>query len=119
MKNGLSPRLYAAVGGVKSQPPPSSRRPASVAAFKETAGDDLGLNFGSALEDVEDARIAKDAADLEFKREAVAAVDLQRLVGGRPGDAGGKKFRHAHFHITQPFAILIARGVLGDMAGDN
>jgi len=51
----------------------------------------MGLDLGGALEDREDARVAKHAADRIFEREAVAAVDLERVVGGGPGGAGGEQ----------------------------
>ena len=47
----------------------------------QAAGNHLSLNFRSALENVEDARIAKDATDLVFKGITIAAVDLQCSVG--------------------------------------
>ena len=47
---------------------------------EEPPRDDLRLNFGSPFEDVEDARIAEDPADLVFQRKAVAAVDVRRCV---------------------------------------
>ncbi len=51
-------------------------RPSLVGAFEEAAGDDLRLDLGRALEDVEDARVAQHAADGVLERKAVAAVDL-------------------------------------------
>ena len=47
----------------------------------------MRLDLGRALEDVEDAGVAQDAAHGIFHRVAVAAVDLQRVVGVAPGDA--------------------------------
>jgi hypothetical protein len=49
--------------------------------LQQSPRDDLRLDLGGTLEDVEDPRIAQDAADPVFQREAVAAVDLQRVVG--------------------------------------
>ena len=43
--------------------------------------DHLGLDLGGALEDVEDAGVAEHAADLVLLGIAIAAVDLQRVVG--------------------------------------
>ena len=57
---------------------------------KQTAGDDLRLNFGGPLKDVQDARVTQDAADLVFHGKAVAAVDLQRVIGAGPCDAGAE-----------------------------
>ena len=64
--------------------------PASVPAFQQPPGNHLRLNFGRTLEDVEDARIAEHAADRVFEGEAVAAVNLQCIVGGCPGNARAK-----------------------------
>src|SRR5262245_15338200 len=60
---------------------------ASVRPFKQAAGDHLGLDLGGAFEDVEDAGVAEDAAHGVLEREAVAAVDLDGIVGVGPGDA--------------------------------
>src|SRR3954466_13040049 len=49
----------------------------SVAAVQQPAGDDMRLDFGGALEDVEDARIAQYARHGVLQREAVPAMDLQ------------------------------------------
>ena len=61
-----------------------------LAALEQAAGDDLGLNFGSAFENVQDARIAENAAHRIFEREPVAAMDLHGIVGSRPGNACGQ-----------------------------
>src|SRR5207237_8674098 len=84
---------------------------ASIAAFEQTAGDDLRLDFGGTLEDVEDASIAEYARYLEFEGEAVAAVDLERIFGGRPGGAGGNELGHSGFNIAAPAQILLARRI--------
>src|SRR5579859_4922002 len=70
-----------------------------VAAIQQAPRDDLRLDLGGALEDVEDARIAENARDRKLEGEAVAAVDLNRIVGRRPGDAGGKELGHAGLEI--------------------
>jgi hypothetical protein len=41
----------------------------------------MRLNFGRPFEDVEDAGIAQNPADLVFKRVAIAAMDLKRVIG--------------------------------------
>jgi len=48
----------------------------------------MGLDLGGALEDRQDARVAQHAAHRIFKREAVAAMDLERIVGGGPLPTG-------------------------------
>ena len=57
------------------------------ASAEDAAGDDLRLDLSRTFEDVEDAGVAEDAGDFVLQREAVAAVDLQTIVGSRPGDA--------------------------------
>ena len=42
----------------------------------------MALNFRCTFEDIEDACIAEYAADRVFKCVAVAAMDLQGVVGG-------------------------------------
>src|SRR5690606_656102 len=53
--------------------------PGSVRGLQQAAGDDIGLNFGRAFEDIENAGIAQDAADRIFQRIAVAAMNLERI----------------------------------------
>src|SRR5271166_1444849 len=65
-----------------------------IPAGEQAAGDDLRLDLGSALEDVEDAGVAENPAYRIFERVAVAAVDLQGVVGIRPGDPRGEQFGH-------------------------
>ena len=65
------------------------------------------------------ARVAQHAADRIFQREAVAAVDLQRVVGRRPGDARGEQLGHAGLEVAAPALVLLARGEIGDLAGDH
>ena len=78
----------------------------SIAPFQQPSRDYLRLDFRRALEDVEDARVAEDARDRIFQREAVAAVDLQRVVRGRPGDARAQQLGHAGFEVAAPARVL-------------
>ncbi len=55
--------------------------------------DDVRLDLGGGLEDVEDAGVAQDAGDFVFHRVAVAAVDLQGVVGVGPGRAAAQPWR--------------------------
>ncbi len=48
----------------------------SISAGDQPAGDDLRLDLGGTLENVQDARVAQDTADRIFERIAVAAMDL-------------------------------------------
>src|SRR5690606_2543553 len=83
---------------------------------EQAARNHMRLNFGCALEDVEDARVAQHAADLVFQRIAVAAVDLQRRVGIAPGDAGGEQLGHAGLDAAAATLILLPRGEIGQLA---
>jgi hypothetical protein len=60
------------------------------------------MTLRRALEDVEDARIAQHAGDRVFQRKAVAAMDLQRVVGAGPGDARAEQLGHAGFEVAAP-----------------
>ena len=75
--------------------------------------------FGGAFEDVENAGVAENARYRKFKRKAVAAVDLQGIVGRGPGDARGEKFCHAGFEVAAPPGILLPRGVIGELPRDH
>ena len=79
--------------------------------------DDLGLDFGGTFKDVQDAGVAEDAADFKFQGEAIAAVNLQGVVGGGPGDAGAQELCHARFQITAAARILFARRGVAELAG--
>ena len=52
-----------------------------IAAFRQSARDHLRLDLGCAFENIENARIAKNAADLIFERITIATVNLQAGVG--------------------------------------
>src|SRR6202051_2480440 len=62
------------------------RTAGSIAAVEQAPRDHLGLDFGRALEDREDSRIAQDAQDLVFQRKAVAAMDLHHIGEGKWSD---------------------------------
>src|SRR6185437_16401396 len=93
--------------------------PRLVPSGQQAAGDDMGLDLSGALEDVEDAGVAEDAADRVFEGVAVAAMDLQRVVGIGPGGARGDQLRHAGLDVAAPLAILLARGEIGELARDH
>ena len=61
-----------------------------IAGQQQASGDDLGLNFCRALEDVEDTGVAHDSADRVFLGIAVATVNLQGVVGVRPSHASAQ-----------------------------
>src|ERR1700683_1604286 len=79
----------------------------------------MGLDFGGALENAEDAGVAENPRNREFKRETVAAVNLHGVVGGRPGYTRREKLGHAGFEIAAPSGILLPRGVVSELAGDH
>src|SRR5271168_1374798 len=88
----------------------------SVASREQAARDHLGLDLGGALEDVQDARIAQHAADRVFLGIAVAAMDLQRVIGVRPGDPRGEQLGHAGLDVAAPVLVLLARREIGELA---
>ena len=55
--------------------PDDFTRQAARTSSDQPARDDLRLNLRCALENVEDARVAEDAGDRVFEREAVADED--------------------------------------------
>ncbi len=76
----------------------------------------MGLDFAGALEDVEDASVGQQAAGDIFHGEAVAAVDLQGVVGGGPGHAGGDQLGHAGLQVAALALVLLAGGEIGQLA---
>ena len=71
----------------------------SVARLEQAPCNDLGLDLGGTLEDVEDSRVAEHPTDFVFLGVAVAAVNLHRRVGARPGDSCGEQLGHARLHV--------------------
>src|ERR1700682_3024569 len=102
---GIVPKWASAACG--SGGPPKA---GLVLIFQQPPRDDLRLNLGGAFEDVEDARVAEDAAHRIFHCESVAAVNLHRVVGGGPGDAGAEELRHAGLEVAAPSRVLLACG---------
>ena len=72
--------------------------------------DHLRLDLGRTLEDVEDARVAQHAADLVLGGVAVAAVDLERVVGAGPGDGSTQQLGEAGLEVAAAVGVLLARG---------
>src|SRR5262249_54457386 len=103
--------------GLASSTQPTSH--ASIRRAEQPARDHLRLDLRRALEDVEDARVAENARDRKLEREAVAAVDLDRIVGVGPGDAGGEQLRHAGLEVAALAGILLPRGEIGELARDH
>src|SRR5262249_27793619 len=88
-------------------------------AFDQAAANHLRLDLGRSLEDVEDARVAQNTAHRIFHGVAVAAVDLQRVVGVAPGHARGQELGHAGLDVAAPGGVLLAGGEVGELAGDH
>ena len=97
----------------------TQRRAAIVSSLLEkAAGDHLRLDLSRPFENIENARVAKNARDGIFEGEAIAAMDLENVVGRRPGDARAQQLRHASFNIAALVRILGARGKIGELARD-
>ena len=79
----------------------------------------MRLNLRRAFKNVQDARIAQHAADLELQRVAIAAVDLQAGVGIAPGDAGGQQFGHAGFDVAAVAFVFFGRCKVGQLASHH
>src|SRR5690606_31117270 len=86
-----------------------------IASSGQSARNYLSLDLGCAFEDVKDARVAEDAADLRLERVTVAAVDLERRVSVRPGGACAKQLRHAGFDIASLTGILCASSSIAQL----
>src|SRR5690606_25602188 len=98
------PANPAAVRFPRSSGAIRSTAPSVAAGCQQPAGDDSGLDLAGSLEDVEDSCVTQYPADRIFECEAVAAMDLQRVVGRRPGDPGGQQLGHAGLDVAAPVA---------------
>src|SRR5262245_18355242 len=79
---------------------PICAKGASVRAIEEPPGNDLRLDFGGALEDIENARVAENSRNRQFEGKAVAAVHLHGIVGGGPSDPRCEQFGHARLEVA-------------------
>src|SRR6516225_8086721 len=86
---------------------------------EQPARNDLGLDFGRTLEDAENAGIAENARDREFKRKAVSAMDLDRVVGVGPSHPRGEELRHARLQIAALAGILLPGRKIGKLPRDH
>ena len=77
------------------------------------------MDLGCALENAENAGIAKDARDRKLERETVAAVNLHGVIGIGPGDAGGQELRHAGLEIAALARILLPGREVSELARDH
>ena len=70
-------------------------------------------------EDREDARVTQNPADRIFQREAIATVNLERIVGSSPGNPGGEQLGHAGLRDRSALSASFSRpGEIGDLARD-
>src|SRR6476619_1744175 len=90
-----------------------------VRAVEQPPGNDLRLDFGGSLENIQDAGVAQDARDRKFKRKAVTAMHLHRIVGSCPSDPRGEQFRHASLEIATAPGILLTRRIICELARDH
>src|SRR5690242_281203 len=81
-------------------------------AADQCPGDDGSLDLGRSLVDPHDPQVAHVPFQGQARAVAVAAVDLQRLVGDAAGNFGGEQLRHrCREREARPCGAL-ARGVL-------
>src|SRR5690606_15359295 len=100
--------------GFHSNPPLGPLR--SVGPSQKPAPDHMCLDLGGTFEDVQDACVAQDAADLGFDRVSDAAMDLQTVICARPCDAGGEQLSHPSLDIAAATLVLLARREIGEFA---
>src|SRR5262249_14834927 len=80
--------------------------------LEQRARDHEALDLGGALVDLHDARIAVEAFDRVFLHVAVAAVDLDRLVGDPVRGLAGVELGHRRLARERTSAILEPRRAL-------
>src|SRR5215212_2324243 len=73
-------------------------------------GDDKALDLRGPLVDLRDLGVAVVALGRELLRVAVAAEDLDRLAGLRPGDAAREQLRLRPLDGVRAARVLQARG---------
>lgn len=88
----------------------------SIHAVEHAAGDDHGLHLASALENIEDTGILQNAANRIFQREAIAAMDLNGVIGGCPCDARAEELCHAGFEVTALARVFLTSREIGELA---
>src|SRR5262245_55060429 len=85
---------------------PICAKGSSVRAVEQPPGNDLRLDFGGTLEDIENARVAKYSRNRKFEGKAVAAVHLHGIVGGGPSDPRCEQFGHARLEVATASGIF-------------
>src|ERR1700730_14386581 len=76
------------------------------ALLQQSPRNDLRLDLAGALKDTEDAGVAEQATDWILEGKSVPAMNLQGTVGGGPGYAGRRQFRHAGFQVAARSCVL-------------
>ena len=61
----------------------------------------------------------KNAGNRVFQRKAVAAMDLQGIVGGRPGNPRTEQLGHAGFQVAAFAAVFLPGREIGQLARDH
>ena len=79
---------------------PWARRHSLSLGLQQPSRDDVRLNLGRSFENAENSRVAQYPARGKLFGESVSAVNLDRVVGSRPGDAGSQEFRHSGFQVA-------------------
>src|SRR5260370_3780787 len=95
----MTPNKWFNMTGTRSNSP-------SIPSIQEPSRDHLCLDLGRAFENRENARVAQYAGNLVFERKPVAAMDLDRVVGGGPGDPCGQKLRHPCLEVAAAALVL-------------
>src|SRR5260370_32223330 len=83
----MTPNKWFNMTGTRSNSP-------SIPSIQEPSRDHLSLELRRASENRENARVAQYAGNLVFDRKPLAAMDLDRVVDGRPGSPRGPNLPH-------------------------
>src|SRR5258708_28545912 len=108
----MTPNKWFNMTGTRSNSP-------SIPSIQEPSRDHLCLDLGRAFESQENARLAQYAGNLVLEGKPVAAMDLDRVVGGGPGDPCGQKLRHPCLEVAAAALVLFPRRVIADLACDH
>src|ERR1019366_2545488 len=78
--------------------------------------DDHALDLGGALHDLEHLGVAEGAGHRVLAHDAVAAMDLDRLVRRLHGPLGGEQLGHRRLLVERPALVLQLRRVVEHQA---
>src|SRR5881227_1588950 len=82
----------------------------------QLAADDEPLDLARALADLEDLRVAVEAADRRLVDETRAAEDLRRVASGVDRGFGRVELRHRRGLLERSPAVLEPRRLVGEQA---